>query len=204
MRKLKGIALVLVMIVTGGCMMNAPDVPAFEDEFTREFMTSTKAVEEGFYLFESKTGGYTIWFPENAVMESVYYEKLGDHRENISIMEEYGENLMYRLRLDYDSRPIATDIDIQLSVLSRLADFEGEYEVFQHGDNTYYYGTSTLDIGDGDRAYRFFSYIKSDKYEKGITFIFMTTCRNFQHPCSVEIEQQEIYAQKLMKSIEFH
>ncbi|WP_062047122.1 hypothetical protein [Bacillus sp. JCM 19034] len=131
MRKLKGIALVQVMMVTGGCMMNAPDVPAFEDEFTREFMKSTKEVEEGFYLFESKTGGYTIWFPENAVTESEYYYQQGDGRESMSIMEMYGDNLVYRARLQYEHSGLTDSIDTQLSVLSSLAGgYEGNYEKF--------------------------------------------------------------------------
>ena len=41
-----------------------PNVPAFDDHFTREFLNRDKKVDDGFYEFKSKTGQYTIWFPE--------------------------------------------------------------------------------------------------------------------------------------------
>ncbi|MDN3361164.1 hypothetical protein QU577_05350 [Priestia megaterium] len=41
-----------------------PNVPAFDDHFTRKFLNKDKKVDDGFYEFKSKTGQYTIWFPE--------------------------------------------------------------------------------------------------------------------------------------------
>lgn len=41
-----------------------PNVPAFDDHFTRKFLNKDKKVDGGFYEFKSKTGQYTIWFPE--------------------------------------------------------------------------------------------------------------------------------------------
>ncbi|WVE37920.1 hypothetical protein U5A85_05690, partial [Priestia megaterium] len=40
-----------------------PNVPAFDDHFTREFLNKDKKVDDGFYEFKSKTGQYTMWFP---------------------------------------------------------------------------------------------------------------------------------------------
>ncbi|MCK0470563.1 hypothetical protein [Halalkalibacter sp. APA_J-10(15)] len=203
MRHLKGIALVLVMMVTGGCMMNAPDVPAFEDEFTREFMKSTKEVEEGFYLFESKTGGYTIWFPENAVTEPAYYYREGDQRESLSIKELYGDNLIYRARLRYEDSPLTNSIDTQLTLLSSYVNYEGKYEEFQYENNTYYYAKSVFEIDNEPKAYHFFSYIKSNSFEKSVKFIYEVTCYTFEEPCTIDVDLQEEHALKLMKAIEF-
>ncbi|WP_323134971.1 hypothetical protein [Priestia sp. J2] len=41
-----------------------PNAPAFDDHFTRKFLNKDKKVDGGFYEFKSKTGQYTIWFPE--------------------------------------------------------------------------------------------------------------------------------------------
>ncbi|MFE0623495.1 hypothetical protein ACFW1J_18960 [Priestia aryabhattai] len=41
-----------------------PNAPAFDDHFTRKFLNKDKKVDHGFYEFESKTGQYTMWFPE--------------------------------------------------------------------------------------------------------------------------------------------
>src|SRR5690625_7923114 len=69
----------LVLLLMGGCknMKNnqdlqdadpkdLPDTIAMQDEFTREFMSSAEEEEEGYYLFESKTGGYTMLYPVNS------------------------------------------------------------------------------------------------------------------------------------------
>jgi len=68
--------LIISTLILGGCdgmdakKQNAeeklPDTIAFQDEFTREFIKSPEEVEDGYYLFESKTGGYTMLFPVNA------------------------------------------------------------------------------------------------------------------------------------------
>ncbi|MCK0470564.1 hypothetical protein [Halalkalibacter sp. APA_J-10(15)] len=203
MRQLKGIALVLVMIVTGGCMMNAPDVPAFEDEFTREFMKSTKELEEGFYLFESKTGGYTIWFPENATVDSSNYIKRGESRELVNISEVYGDNLSYRLRLTYDNRSGTENINSQLRLLSSYVDYQGEYEEFIHGDKTFYYATTLHNVSEGSKVYYFISYIKSNANHRSVKFLYATSCNFLSENCTIDVDQQEEYALNLMKSVEF-
>ena len=43
-----------------------PNVPAFDDHFTRKFLNKDREVNDGFYEFKSKTGQYTMWFPEEA------------------------------------------------------------------------------------------------------------------------------------------
>jgi len=41
-----------------------PNVPAFNDHFTRKFLNKDKKVDDGFYEFKSKTEQYTMWFPK--------------------------------------------------------------------------------------------------------------------------------------------
>ena len=72
--------LLTVSIIIAGCGMNndpeenvspsemntedLPDVPALQDEFTREFIQSPEPVREGFYPFLSKSKSFTMDFPE--------------------------------------------------------------------------------------------------------------------------------------------
>ncbi|MGF9944932.1 hypothetical protein ABEX44_17020 [Priestia megaterium] len=55
-------------ILIGGIWMinesRYPNVPAFDDHFTRKFLNKDREVNDGFYEFKSKTGQYTMWFPE--------------------------------------------------------------------------------------------------------------------------------------------
>src|SRR5699024_5796917 len=85
--KLKIVLSVFILFLLGGCNVLGqkdssemdpaewPDVIAFQDDFTREFMSSLEEVEDGYYLFESKTGGDTMMYPENATMNQTYYQK---------------------------------------------------------------------------------------------------------------------------------
>ncbi|OUT33216.1 hypothetical protein B1R96_00630, partial [Priestia aryabhattai] len=63
-----------VAILIGGIWLinesRYPNVPAFDDHFTREFLNKDKKVDDGFYEFESKTGQYTMWFPEEYTLLS--------------------------------------------------------------------------------------------------------------------------------------
>src|SRR5699024_2142145 len=94
---------VLIILIIGGCGLmekdvaemdpkDLPDVRAFQDDFTREFMTSIEPVEDGYYEFESKTGGYTMKFPENASIDKGYYERKKDTFELLSYAEKTSEN----------------------------------------------------------------------------------------------------------------
>ncbi|WP_336314173.1 hypothetical protein [Priestia megaterium] len=63
------IALIIgVTILIGGVWIinesRYPNVPAFNNHFTRKFLNKDKKVDDGFYEFKSKTGQYTMWFPE--------------------------------------------------------------------------------------------------------------------------------------------
>ncbi|TPF16402.1 hypothetical protein CBE79_02060 [Priestia megaterium] len=61
-------AIVGSSILIGGIWLineeRCPNAPAFDERFTRKFLNKDKKVDHGFYEFESKTGQYTIWFPE--------------------------------------------------------------------------------------------------------------------------------------------
>ncbi|MGG0576018.1 hypothetical protein ABE036_18930 [Priestia aryabhattai] len=64
-----------------------PNAPAFDDHFTRKFLNKDKKVDDGFYEFKSKTGQYTMWFPEEYQIlhdASEYYSVNGKSYENWS------------------------------------------------------------------------------------------------------------------------
>ncbi len=69
-KRMKTIIAVLAgtVILTGGIWLinesRYPNVPAFNDHFTRKFLNKDKKVDDGFYEFKSKTGQYAMWFPE--------------------------------------------------------------------------------------------------------------------------------------------
>ncbi|GAB3804251.1 hypothetical protein [Virgibacillus kimchii] len=83
MNKCACIFLFFVLIGLNGCQMDTvneaqkpadmdpedlPDVRAFQDEFTREFLQSTEETRDGYYPFLSGTGRYEMDFPGGGVI----------------------------------------------------------------------------------------------------------------------------------------
>src|SRR5690625_330531 len=92
--------MLLVLLLLGGCkdiknnedLKNAnpkdiPDTTAMQDDFTRDYMASAEEEEEGYYLFESKTGGYTMLYPVNSNLDDIYYQKRHDSYEALHFGE---------------------------------------------------------------------------------------------------------------------
>jgi len=98
-------------------------VEAFQDEFTRQFLDSTKEVKPGFYLFRSGTNGYTMLFPENAILSDKFYEVDQNHFETIGIGASFGENISYFMNLRYLNKASFPVYIMHQSILLTLAFF---------------------------------------------------------------------------------
>ena len=99
---------VFVLIIIGGCGMNneqeknlspsemnaedLPDVPALQDEFTREFIQSTEPVREGYYPFLSKSKSFTMDFPEDTVISNRAHNIGPDDRSEIITFFDNNKN----------------------------------------------------------------------------------------------------------------
>lgn len=150
-----------MIVILSGCgdreIQLRPETPAFQDDFTREFMDSTEEVQEGFYRFKSKTEGYSMLFPVNAKMSAVAYGLDQDIFESYSFGEQVKwENLAFYYKMTYENKPVTKHIDINLKSLSRYAGYEGDYNTFEYKDKTYYYATDVYRIEEGT-SYNYFA-----------------------------------------------
>ncbi|UTR16155.1 hypothetical protein MM221_06235 [Salipaludibacillus sp. LMS25] len=199
--RLKFIHMMLLMVIMGGCDDNVPDTRAFQDEFTREFMQSTAETEEGYYTFESGTGGYTMLFPVDATLDEGYYYKQGDVIENISFANDKKEdyNFSSGARIKYDSRSVNEHIDINLKSLSRRVSYEGEYDTIQQEEKTIYYSKNQI-----DNTYYFFGLVKSELNHKAVSYVYTVPCSSEDEKCIDDISQEEDLIMKMMSSINFN
>src|SRR5699024_9909010 len=164
-----------------------PDVTAFQDDFTREFMTSTEEVEDGYYLFESKTGGYTMWYPEDAIMNKGYYERTKDTFERVSFGVEANK-----------------DKDSLLYLLSSTVDYKGDYDKFEHQDNSIFFATSESTTRSKKTTwYEFFGLIKSKNTNQSLRYIYSVKCEGKTKNCSYDLESIEQKVKDIMKSVKF-
>src|SRR5699024_9847094 len=96
----------VLIILLGGCQADKdetstnpteidkgdlPDVHAFEDEFTRDFLQSTEETRDGYYHFVSGTGKYKMDFPSSGVIGDRSYIKKKNEYEEFPIHIKRGQ-----------------------------------------------------------------------------------------------------------------
>ncbi|MFS0562049.1 hypothetical protein AB1K91_15035 [Terribacillus sp. 179-K 1B1 HS] len=80
-----------------------PDVPAFQDEFTREFLQSVEPVENRYYPFKSKTESFTMFFPADFTIDKRSYNVGPENNSEFISMSQTDEQkeAFVNHRIDY-------------------------------------------------------------------------------------------------------
>jgi len=208
----------VVLLLMGGCKRmennqdlqdadpkDLPDTIAMQDEFTREFMASAEEEEEGYYLFESKTGGYTMLYPVNSKQSRSYYEKANDSFEALHFGEgKESANVPYFIQSTYNRGKIADRLSTQFKLLSNATDYDGEYEEIELDDKVIYFAKKSVKVNsDENNAFDFFGYIKSKGSKQAVRYVYGVTCFDEEDDCNYDFDAIEEEVKKLMKSIEF-
>ncbi|WP_336883170.1 hypothetical protein [Priestia koreensis] len=157
--------------------MKASELPktrAFQDKFTRSFLTSTKEVSKGYYPFESKTKKYTMNFPSGGKVPQTDYERNEDHYEFIYGEIEYPGNSIGVIRLMYDSSTTNSSVDMELSSLKRKIKTEKNFQKREVGTNVAY----SLPIKSEKDYYSYGGYIHSTNSSGSIELIYTEDCNN--------------------------
>ncbi|NRG46220.1 hypothetical protein HRF87_15845 [Bacillus sp. CRN 9] len=182
---------------------NAPETRALQDEFTKEFVTSQEEVQEGYYQFKSRTDGYTMLFPKEGKVSNASYEKNENLYESLSFGEnKQDENLAFYYMITYEDRSITNEIESNLSLLSSYANYERDYEEFEVNDITFYYAEDIYEV-EGNKAYNYFTYIKSNNSDQAVRFFARSSCKDFDKKCNPEQEFIKDKFQMMMKSVSF-
>ncbi|MFV2049605.1 hypothetical protein ACEWK1_19895 [Metabacillus sp. YM-086] len=182
-----------------------PNTAAFQDEFTRSLLDSPEEVEDGHYLFESKTGGYSMLWPKNAVTDGPpFYQRTKDSFEKIIFYEtnEKG-NYRYSFSSTYSTYGESV-IESSLGILSDSVRYNGEYEKIGTENTRIYFARSQAKLTNST-SYRFFSYIASKGSQRGVEFVYSAQCLDeSQSNCDIDIEKEEDKALHYMKSVKFN
>ncbi|KEZ49284.1 hypothetical protein AZ46_0214590 [Metabacillus indicus LMG 22858] len=204
---------ILLFLFAGGCGMSKeskngkanqeslPETEAFKDEFTREFMKSTEETEEGYYTFESKTKGYTILFPKDAIVSTGDYEAVKDQFESLSFGEKrIDEKISYFIKLSYEDNSSTRDIDTKLKLLSNGVEYKGDYKKVVQGDYMIY----SSDDGSGNPEYYYYlAYIKSAASDQAVRFTYFSNCIVEEKSCELITEKTEERINQILNSIKF-
>lgn len=184
-----------------------PDVPAFQDEFTRGFMGSTDEIEDGFYLFQSQTGKYTMMYPGNAKMQKAFYGFTGENYEKLLYAggDEEVTGATYTVDLSFKHNKDTIRLDTHLSVVSMGIRYDGDFEKIETDDTEIYFAKNTLpEDGKTIGSYNFFGVVKSKESNKTLNYIYMVYCEErSEDGCGYDTEAIEAHVKKLMKSVTF-
>src|SRR5690625_5007482 len=125
-------------------------------------MATAEEEEEGYYLFESKTDGYTMLYPINSKLDDIYYEKVNDSYEALHFGEsKESSNVAYVIRSIYKQGENTNNIELYLTLLSDSLDYDGEYEEIELDDKVIYFARKSEKVNSKvNNDFDFFGYIK--------------------------------------------
>ena len=210
---------VLIILIIGGCGLmekdvadmdpkDLPDVRAFQDDFTREFMASTEPVEDGYYEFESKTGGYTMKYPENATMSNRYYERKQKNFERLRYAEnESKTSNAYVAIVTYDHFSEERETKRSLNLLSRSENYNGDYKEFKNNESTIHFATSKETITSGNKQatwFNFFGLISSNSSNQSLEYRYSVQCDSPANNSSFDLNTIEEDVLDIMRSVKFN
>lgn len=202
----ENIILSFVLFQVGCGIQNKEEVPntvAFQDEFTKNFLETSKEVVEGHYLFKSQTDLYTVHIPINASMHKAVYQRAGDEFEAVGIVEnDQEQNLSIYYNIFFDNQPRANDIEFKLDMFETYLDYTGDFEESIRDSITYYYAEDKFEF-EGKKSLYYFGYIKPPIENIGIQFIGTVTCIDYEKPCKQDSKEANEQVLNIMHSINF-
>ena len=164
-----------------------PNVRAFQDPFTQEFLTSTKEVLPGYYPFRSKTGGYEMAFPAGGEILERGYEfrkksneffMAGVHVKNYDPIKE----LSASLKINYFSYYNKETIEINLSSLRAEYDNKLELRKLSLKDRDIYWSAYE------ENKYMYYGvagYVQNTVDTGGVYFSYEFTCKFGADKCQL-------------------
>lgn len=204
------------ILILGGCGMKNQDVTkkesadqsdaaALQDEFTREFIDSTVKVEEGYLQFKSKSGGYTMLYPKDAIAYPTSYETNGDRFEALKFGGETKSEMPFYAFTTYEWSKDVKDAESYLYLLSTSNKYEGDYERLDTEEANIYYATKEFgsDTDKNSETLGVIGFVQSKKSNQAVSYEYYLVCRDEQKSCSTNEEEVRDEVLKLMESITF-
>jgi len=189
----------IAMIGLGGCQMDPgdeaqkpaemnpedlPDVRAFQDEFTRDFLQSTEETRDGYYPFLSGTGNFEMEFPAGGIIGERGYSKEDDRFESFIIGVENNE-LETSIDFKYLPEELGNE-DIVLKQLSASYGSELDFEKKVEDNKDIYISQFETEFEFG-----YVAYIQNKQDLGGIQVFSHSNCTGNEELCSELMEQEE-------------
>ncbi|MGD6817077.1 hypothetical protein [Metabacillus sp. 84] len=185
-----------------GTPSEASKAAAVQDEFTKSYLTSLEESDKGYFTFKSKTDGYTMFLPSDAVISEDFGNEKRDNAFE-AIMYGYESNgASITTRITYENKPSTQDIEEKQRLLSVSVGYEGTFEEIKAKGKTMYFAKKTSELKNSN-AFVYFSFIKAENSDQAVEFIFNTRCKKEDKTCNANVKNLENTAIKIMKSVQF-
>ncbi|WP_085992903.1 hypothetical protein [Oceanobacillus senegalensis] len=175
-----------------------PDVKAFQDEFTREFLQSTEETRPGYYPFLSGKGAYTMDFPANGLMDERSYSN-SQGFEGYLVGVEVEENKGYLLDMNYISYTKLGNEERNLEQLEERSGQELDFEKIELDGRTLY--IAQLDYEYESTGYA--GYLQNLSDSGGIQIFYTQDCSGGDKVCQEKMQQERESVVAWIKSIQF-
>lgn len=206
-----GMLLMFVILISAGCQMDQdvdskktseiaesklPDVHAFDDPFTLDFLQSIEETEEGFYPFLSQTGKYKMDFPAGGVIDEQSYSVKDNVFEEVHISIEddtgFGMDVIY---FSSNTKELLKD---DLDAFKTRLGYDGDFEKLEKDDRTIYYAHYKNDV------FRTFAgYILNEQGTGGIEVIYNIDCLDKEEQCRENKQSDKKLGMTWLESIQF-
>lgn len=177
------------------------DVPAFQDELTRDYLESTEPVREGYYTLESASNTFTLDFPEDMVVDET--SMAGNEENSESLIFYYDDNnadVMDEYIVHYYSS--IPDIEYSKDLMNRKAGEELDFKKVQTENENQHLEIAEMD-SDNTGSY-IAALVRNEKNQEIQVFVDII-CRDdiAEDKCNTLKEQEKKKVTEVLKSIQF-
>lgn len=213
MRKFFGLLLISACLVLGGCQMeneenrlasfkmtteDLPNVPAFQDEFTRSFLQSNREVKDGYYPFLSATGAYKMWLPKGAEISDRMYGKEDNRFESLFMGVDNGDGSESQIAVNYYLTEKNEDVEFNLEMIEENIGSQLDFTKTSLMEKDLYTAFYAYD----SEAFGYAAYVQNTEAPGGIHIIYKTKCQLGSTCIDLE-EKEKKRIMEFIESIEF-
>ncbi|WP_077304671.1 hypothetical protein [Terribacillus halophilus] len=179
-----------------------PDVPAFQDELTRDYLESTEPVREGYYTLKSATNTFTLDFPEDMVVDET--SMAGNEGNSESLIFYYDDNdadVMDQFIINYYSS--IPDIEYSRDLMNRRAGEELDFKKVPSENENQHLEIAEM---DSDDSTSYIAAIVRNESKQEIQVFTSIICREDieNNQCDSLKEEEKEKVSDVLKSIQFN
>ncbi|MBU5266814.1 hypothetical protein [Virgibacillus proomii] len=173
-----------------------PDVRAFQDEFTRNFLQSTEETRSGYYPFLSGTGKYKMDFPAGGIIGEKSYA-LEKERFESYLIGVQKESVKSSVDITYTAEKEGNE-KVILDMLRKSSNEELKFKKEELQGRGLYIAPL-----NENGEFGFVSYIQNLSGVGGIQVFYVSECNKENENCSKDIEKENSLIIDWLKTIQF-